>query len=89
MVLVIGMVGADGFSEVCRMCRAQDHSWPQTKSVSVDASHDNTTLQEPVLHGVGRFRILAVEGDGCAETANIGNGSVTTVRVLQLDLNEG
>ena len=86
---MIWVVGADGFSEVCRMCGAQNHGWPQTKSVDVDASHDNSTLQEPILHGVGGFSILAVEGDGCAETANIGNGSVTTVRALQLDLKEG
>ena len=86
---MIGMVVTDGLSKVSCMCGAQDHGWPQTKRVNIDASHDNTTLQEPILHRVSGFSILAIEGDGCTETANIGNVATVASSVAQLDLQEG
>ena len=86
---MIGMVVTDGLSKVSGMCWAQDHGRPQTKRVNIDASHDNTTLQEPILHRVSGISILAIEGDGCSETANIGNVATVASSVAQFDLKEG
>ena len=83
------MVRADGFSEVSSMCRAQDHGRPQTKRVDIDASYHNSTLQEPILHGACGISILAVEGDGCTDTADIGNVTMIARSITQLDLQEG
>ena len=86
---MIGMVVTDSLSKVSGMCWAQDHGRPQTKRANIDASHDNATLQEPILHRVSGFRILTIEGDSCTETANIGNVATVASSVAQFDLKEG